>query len=82
MSHSVGMQFSDLTLAVCSSGRGKRHDVIDIAEYPALVFVVSSADLELSARGPLWVDAVEKVGGFRLGWAFDAVGLMCGWATL
>jgi hypothetical protein len=27
-------------------------------------------------------DAVEKVGGFRLGWAFDAVGLMCGWATV
>jgi hypothetical protein len=31
-----------------------------------------------AAECPVRVDAVEKVGGFRLGWAFDAVGLMCG----
>jgi hypothetical protein len=36
MSHSLGKQFGDLTVAVCSSGRRKRHDVIKIAEYPFL----------------------------------------------
>jgi hypothetical protein len=55
LSHALGKQFGDLTLAVCNSVRRKRPDVIDIAEYPSLVFVVSSAVLELSARGPLRV---------------------------